>query len=415
MSRTKAAAADGPRVAYITTAFPWKSETAVIKEIFELDRAGFDIQVVSLKRAGFDGVFDPKANRFRDRTWYPSAPFLVGSLLWSLHHLVLRPSFRTVVGTTLRGSGRHLLKTLYILAMVPGLARRLQAADVQYLHANFSSFQGYAAWAIHRITGIPFGFTVHAHDIFLDHFLVPVKIAAASLVISISRYNVDYLEEHFGISPDAVDVIHCGVDLDEFAPSPLPEDSPALVLSVGRLTPMKGFDTLLEACHRLRGRVPFRCAIVGSGPELASLRERRRALRLEDLVEIHTSVPHAQLIELYRRCRLYVQPCRRAADGQQDGIPATIMEAMAVGRPVVATQLSGIPELVGDGREGLLVAPEDAEGLANAVAALLTDAGRAGRMGSAARRKVQDEFDAAVNARRVGDLFRQIPAGGKLT
>jgi glycosyltransferase involved in cell wall biosynthesis len=397
-------------VTYVTTAFPWRSETAVIKEAFELDRAGFDLAVISLKRIGFDGIFDPKAEVFRGRTWYPTPGFWLRSLAGCASALVRRRSFRALVGATLRGSGRHLPKTLYILAMIPGLARRLRAGGVQYVHANFASFQGYAAWAIHRLTGIPFGFTVHAHDIFLDHFLMPEKVADAALVISISRYNVDYMREQFGIDPGAVEVIHSGVDLEEFRPSPGGDEEPPLLLSVGRLHPMKGFDTLLDACARLRDRLPFRCAIVGSGPERAAIEARVRALRLGDRVAIRTGVRQADLVDLYRRCRLFVQPCRRAPDGQQDGIPATLMEAMAVGRPVVSTRISGIPELVEDGREGLLVPPGDAPALAEAIASLLGDRERCARMGEAARRKVSAEFDAAANARRLAARIRAVVA-----
>jgi len=231
--------------------------------------------------------------------------------------------------------------------------------------------------------------------------------------VSISHYNVDYLARRFGVPADRVQVIRCGVDLKEFAPCGEAEAVPPMLLSVGRLHAMKGFDTLLDACALLKGRREFRCTIVGAGAELEPLRRQVAALALEREVEILTAVPHAALIDLYRRCRLYVQPCRRDRDGMQDGIPATIMEAMAVGKPVVSTHVSGIPELVADGREGLLVPPDAPAALAQAIEGLLTDPARCRAMGSAAARKVRAEFDATANAGILAGHLLRLVGGGR--
>jgi glycosyltransferase involved in cell wall biosynthesis len=401
------------RIAYITTAFPWRSETAVIKEVHELDRLGFDVAIISLKRVGYRGIFDPKANRFRDRTWYPTAltPFLgaLHCLLW----LVASPSFRGVLYATVRGSGRHLPKALYILLLVPAIIRRLRFQEVCYVHANFASFQCHAAWAVSRMSGIPFGFTVHAHDIFLHAFLIPVKARDARLVVSISKYNVNYMHENFGVPTGGIQVIHCGVDLREFMQDPLPEDGPPLILSVGRLDPMKGFDLLLEACARLAGTIPFRCCIVGKGGELEALKEQAARLGLGRTLEFRTGVPHAELIDLYRRCRVYVQPCRRDAQGMQDGIPATLMEAMAMAKPVISTRLSGIPELVTHDSEGLLVDPEDVAGLTAAMRLMLQDGELAHRLGVSGREKIRREFDVAANTAVLAEQMRRVIAAAR--
>jgi glycosyltransferase involved in cell wall biosynthesis len=402
-----------PRIAYITTAFPWRSETAVIKEIYELEELGFSIQVFSLKRTSFDGTFDPKAFRFRDRTHYPGPVVWIRSLLLALVHLALRAPYRRLLGLTLRRSGRHLGKNLYILLLlVPDIARRLRRDGTSYIHANFASYQAFAALGVHRLTGIPFGFTVHAHDIFLDSFLIGEKVAEAALVVSISRYNVDYMQRHFQVAPERVRVVHCGVDLAEFSPSDAPAGGAPMILSVGRMDPMKGFDTLLDACAELRQQMSFRCVLVGSGPERAALQARADGLGLNSTVEFRSGVPQEELVALYRDCHLYVQPCRRTSQGMQDGIPATLMEAMAVAKPTVSTYVSGIPELIEDGVEGRLVQPEDPAALCAAVRELLEDPERCRRMGQAGRRRIEEEFNIAVSARELGALLTETLARG---
>ena len=397
-----------PRVAYITTAFPWRSETAVIKELYEHHRLGFDLHIISLKRASFRGTFDPKAMTFRETTLHPGVLLLVRSLALSLHHLLFRPEYRRLVRLTLRKSGPHLAKNLYMLVLAPELARKLRAKGVSYIHANFASFQAFAAFLIHRLTGIPFGFTVHAHDIFLHPFMIPEKVRAAALVASISQFNVEYMKQHFGVTPDRLQIVHCGVDLSEFTPSPLPASSTPQILSVGRLVPMKGFDVLLEACRRLRDRMNLRCVIVGDGPEFDVLQSQIRRLDLDSSVEILRAVSQERLIQLYAECHVFVQACRRAPNGEMDGIPATLMEAMAVGRPVIASRLSGIPELIRHGCEGLLVSPEDPEELAAAIEELHQDPAKARSMGEASRSRVEAEFNIAACVKQLHERIRSI-------
>lgn len=404
------------RIAYITTAFPWRSETAVIKEIHELAELGFHIQVVSLKQNSFDGTFDPKAFRFRDRTLYPGPLLWAQSLARSLVQLFTRTAFRRLLRLTLRESGRHLGKNLYILFfLVPAIARRLQGDNVAYMHANFASYQAYTAMAVHELTGIPFGFTVHAHDIFLDHFMIPQKVNKAALVLSISRYNIEYMEREFGINAENIQVIHCGVDLAEFSVVQAPSTGVPLMLSVGRMDPMKGFDVLLEACALLRQHNRFRCVVVGSGPELKTLQALAAQRGLEQVVEFRSGVPQAELVDLYQSCSLYVQPCRRTSVGMQDGIPATLMEAMAVAKPTISTYVSGIPELIEDGVDGRLVQPEDPMALCQAMRELLDDPQQRDRLGRAARDKIERQFNIAVSARALATLLEDLLTEGSGT
>jgi glycosyltransferase involved in cell wall biosynthesis len=173
---------------------------------------------------------------------------------------------------------------------------------------------------------------------------------------------------------------------------------------------MKGFDVLLDACAILRKHVHFRCVVVGRGPEKDRLESLAASHGLESMVEFKTGLPQSELVQLYQDCHLYVQPCRRMASGMQDGIPATLMEAMAVAKPVVSTRVSGIPELIEDGVEGRLVASEDPVALGAALLDLTRDPEAARRMGLAGRSKIEREFDIATSARQLAKRLREVLA-----
>lgn len=390
-------------IAYFTTRFPVRSETAVIKEMHELERLGFRITVYSLKPSDFAGIHDPKADAFRDRT-VDLRPGLLGRA--AAGHLARLARFDAAwwgtLAQTLRGGGRHLPKLLWLFLAAPGLAADARLRQARYLHANFGSYQAYAAWVVHRLTGIPFGFTVHAQDIFLNRFMMREKAADAALLASISEYNIRFLRDTDGIEGPQVRLVRCGVDLAEF---PFAErrgaSDPMRILAVGRLQEMKGFVHLARACALLRGSFRFQVDIVGEGPEQAAIEAAIREGGVQDSVRILARVGHADLLAAYRTADALVLPCQRSSSGTMDGIPATLMEAMASGMPVVTTAISGIPELVEDGVTGLLVRPGDAEGIAAALRRLRSDPDLMARLSREGRRRVEAAFDIRRN---VADL-----------
>lgn len=400
-------------IAYITTRFPVRSETAVIKEIHELDEGGFRIAVISLKPSGFQDHHDPKADRFRDRTVDIDVPLLTQAVAGHLRCALLRPAaWWGGLFLTLRRGGGHLPKLLWLFLLAPGVAREVSRRKVRYVHANFGSYQAYVAWLIHRLTDTPFGFTVHAQDIFVNRFMMQEKAAEASILASISEYNIRFLEEQEGIRGAQVVLVRCGVDLEEFPFREAGGVAPPLrIFSVGRFSEKKGLIHLVRACAELRPGLDYRLDLVGKGKEEENLRHEIRRLGLEERVAMRSGVSQPELLAAYRAANVLVAPCQQARNGDLDGIPATLMEAMALGVPVVTTAVSGIPELVEHDRTGLVVPPEDPAAIARALERLVDEAELGPRLSRAARRRVEEDYDIRRNARRMGELIRSVVEG----
>jgi glycosyltransferase involved in cell wall biosynthesis len=209
-------------------------------------------------------------------------------------------------------------------------------------------------------------------------------------------------------------VIHCGVDTQVFQPAagaPGPADGRTFTLvCVGTLHEVKGQEYLVEACRHLAARgIPFRCELVGDGPDRRKLARQALAAGISDRVSFRGSLTREEVREALRAADVVLAPSVPTANGRREGIPVALMEAMASGRPVVASRLSGIPELVADGESGLLVEPRDAEGLARAVERLLGDEGLRRRLGAAGRTKVEREFDLRRCAISLVARFRREP------
>jgi glycosyltransferase involved in cell wall biosynthesis len=291
------------------------------------------------------------------------------------------------------------------------LAERLAQAGVDALHAHFAHGATDVAMLASRLAGLRFGFTAHARDVWTaDPEVLAGKLRAADWVITCNRTTQDHLRNLAGgAAAGKIHLVYHGVDLAKFRPPERPADpDPPLLLSAGRLVAKKGLGDLVDACARLRARgLRFRCAVVGDGPERASLERHVRELRLGDRVELLGSRSQEQLAELYREATLFALPCRVLADGDRDGIPNVLVEAMASGLPVVATRISAIPELVRDGENGLLVPERSAGELAAAIERLLADAPLRRGLAASARLGVEKSFDSSANAQWLAGLFRE--------
>ena len=398
-----------PPIAYVVMGFPVRSETAVVREMHVIDEERFPVHVFSVRPTAFgEGVYEPKADRLRPRTLGLTPRFALKSVAATTRRLLRRdPRLLGALGVTLRRAGPLLPKALVVLVLANGMADEAKARGIGYIHGNFASFQAFAAWVIGRLTDIPYGFTMHAHDLFIHGFMMEEKVREAAVVVSISQFNVDFIRETWGIPRDGVEIVHCGIDLSEFTPVERVRGDELRLLSVGRLTAMKGFPSLLDALSALKGDggMPVRLDLVGGGEDEAALRQRIDALGLGDRVTLHVNAPQAELKALYQAADVYVQPSIRLGSGLMEGVPATLMEAMAVGLPCISTRLSGIPEVVADGETGILVEPERPDALAEAITWMRDHPTEAQAMGAAGRRRVEEGFDAAVNARQLADLI----------
>ena len=397
-----------PRVAYLVKMYPRFSETFILSELLELERQGVELHVFALKRPD-DGIAHADVARLRAPVTY--LPQSLPGLLWAQRRALRRTPLRVLsqlIAAVRKGrlaSAKHVLQA-------GAIAPRLVGGGYEHLHAHFAS--GATSVALHasRLTGIPYSFTAHAKDIFLDSVRpndLARKLARARFAVTVSDYNVRRLQEFANGTP--VVRIYNGLELTCFAPKRGPRERPPLVLAVGRLIEKKGFDDLVRACSLLAtAGVDFRCDIVGKGSLEHDLRALVKQLGLTGRVRLVGPLPREQLVDLYPRGAVLAAPCVVGGDGNRDGLPTVLIEAMAMGVPVVATPVTGIPELVEDGVTGLLVPERDPSALARAIERLLGNEYLARRLAAAARRRIEESFDLQQNVAQLRRLFLEANA-----
>jgi glycosyltransferase involved in cell wall biosynthesis len=284
---------------------------------------------------------------------------------------------------------------------------------VCHLHAHFAHDPALIALLAHRLTGISYSFTAHARDLF--QLAAPALVERANqarAVVTCCTPNLEYLNQ---VLPQElhpkVRMIHHGVDLGSFRPGPAEEPRPdaPLILSVGRLIEKKGFANLLNVYLRLkRAGLPFRGEIYGEGPLRDELAAFIKKAGLEGQVILAGARKQQELVPLYQKATIFVLTPLVTEDGDRDGIPNSLVEAMACGLPVVSTCVAGIPELVIHDFNGLLFEPHDVEGIASGLSALLCDDNRRRRLGMAAYQTVAECFDLRAGACQMASLFTQI-------
>lgn len=398
------------RVIYVVSLFPCWSETFIVREIRALLDAGVDVRILSLKPPS-ESLVQEDAAALLDRVHYPARGLasLIGFARVALRHPI---GVAGTVAAVLADGWRRPPTALKSLgALWRGLGRldwvRQFAPDL--IHAHWATYPSTVAWALARLTGLPFGFTCHAHDIFIERQLLARKIAEAQLPVTISQYNVDWLQDRLQSRlPQKFRIVHCGVDLATIPAHPQCGRTPGSILSVGRLDPIKGFDTLIDALALLKQRnVAFRCRLVGAGELENDLKARARARDVANHIEF-TGVRGQDAVRAWMaESEIFVMPSQIAADGNRDGIPVALMEAMASGCAVVGTRVSGIPELIEDQRDGLLVEARQPQQLADALQRLLADAELRRRLADQGRRRVTDEFDARKEGARLHTHMRE--------
>jgi colanic acid/amylovoran biosynthesis glycosyltransferase len=396
-----------PRVLYVASLFPCWSETFIVREIATMIAAGADVRILSLK-APCEKLVQPDAEQLLPRVRHPLSPphaALARAKAFAAHPLELS-SITLYLARRLIHRPLDLAKSMEAVARGVEQLSWIREFDPDIIHAHWGTFPSTVAWALARLLGKPFGFTCHAHDIFVNDQLLKEKIESARVPVTISRFNVEWLATRVTpLARDRMKIIHCGVDLSALPFRPQGRQ-PGLILTIGRLDPIKGFDVLIDALALLvRQRRSVRCRIIGSGPLQPALRASIARHGLGNLVELAGALPQQEVREALYSASMFALPSVVTREGDRDGIPVSLMEAMSVGTPVVSTRVSGIPELIDDGREGLLVPERDPVALAAALARLLDDPELGRGMAVRAREKIDREFDAAREARKLLQLL----------
>ncbi len=403
-----------PKVAYIMSRFPKITETFVLYEMLAVEELGVQVEVYPLLRERTT-VMHPEAVAFVERAHFQ--PFISMPILRAhLHFLQRKPLvYLAMLWTLLRanwGSFRFLIGALGIFPKAVYFAHLMAAEGITHVHAHFASHPAAAGFIIHRLAGIPYSFTAHGSDLHRDRHMLREKVAEAAFVAAISNYNKEIIVTECGEQcRDKVCVIHCGVDTQVFQSRS--EDwwqkrpaRPFTLICIGTLHEVKGQTYLIEACRLLRDRgITFVCQLVGDGPDEAALREQIAQAGLSEHVQLLGRCTREQVVQLLAQTDVAVTPSVPTKSGRREGIPVVLMEAMGSGVPVVASNLSGIPELVEHEQSGLLVPSRDAQALAEALERLYLNPTLCQRLGQAGREKVLREFDLYSNAGTLAQFF----------
>lgn len=403
------------RVAYVVKTYPRLSETFILNEILALEARGVEVTILALKRPA-DARFHGKLAEVRGDVLYAPevrSNAMLEFLAARLPELEGRDEILSgLFWMALRQQDREALETL---PAAVAFLRVLRQRGIQHLHAHFATSATSLARQLAQLSGLTYSFTAHAKDIFHESVKLPVlrrKAEQAAFVVAVSDFSAAFLRERLGpLAATRVRRLYNGLDLGEFPRTIHEAHDPAevpTILSIGRLVPKKGFPTLIEAAALLRdsGR-PFRLVIAGDGEQRRELEELIRLRQLEAQVMLLGALSHGDVRDWMARASLFVLAAQVAEDGNRDGLPVVLVEAMASGVPVVSTPVVGIPEAVIDGVTGRLVPEKDPAALAARLAELLDDAPTAEALARAARRHVEEHFDGARSAATLEAAYRE--------
>jgi glycosyltransferase involved in cell wall biosynthesis len=382
------------RVAYFVPRHVELSQTFVRDEIAEMRRQGVHVDLFAIDRGDRPDV-DADATFVREAYPWGLARVVAHALAFVRHP---------------KGYARYLTdawrmrveKRWVPASVVPQLVADLRRRGDGHLHAHFAWGGAALALLASDLTDLPWSMTLHARDMWASPKNLELKLERASQLVTVCEYNRNWLEAHHRIQRP-LELVVCGVSVP---PEPAREFD-VDVVAVGRLVPKKGFDVLVDAIAKLHPGI--RAEIIGDGPEHDRLAARIRALGVEDRVRLTGPMSHDECLQRISRARLLCLPARIDGEGDRDSMPVVIKEAMARSRPVVATDVVGIPEMV-DEEVGRLVPPDDPAALAEAIAEVLADESLARRLGEAARARVLERFTIEGEVAKLRAVFERATA-----
>lgn len=394
-------------VLYVGAVLPKRSETFVYREVLGLRARGVRVTVASVRAPERDlgdaSLDDLAANAevvYRPSAWFEA----ILAAFW-------RPNVALLgLADALTAADISLARRPRVLVQLGGalsLAWRMRKRGITHVHAHMAHVPTTIAMYTAAALGVPMSFTGHAADLFRDRQLLPTKLERAQAVMCISRWHREFYRRWVDRPDSRLPVVRCGVDLNEFVPGP----GGAGVLAVGRLVPKKGFDSLIRAMALLtteRSTAAGQAAltIIGDGPEREPLERLAGELGVSERVHFAGAGTQAEVRRAMGNADVFALPCRVSKDGDRDGIPVVLMEAMASGVPVVSGDLPTIRELISDDACGVMVQPDHPESLATELGRLLDDEQRRRQVGLAGRSRVAEEFSLDTTLDRLESCFR---------
>ena len=403
-------------IAYICSRYPSISHVFILREVLALRRRGAEIQTFTVRHAGADQILS-EADREEDaRTITIVPPDPRELVLAHASALLTRP--RRYLATLrraveLRGPGpRALLWQVFYFGEAVLVWRQCRQRGIRHIHAHHANVGSDVALLAAHLGGADWSwsFTMHGSTEFFDvrEHRLPQKVELARFVVCVSSHGRSQLMTHVATGHwDKLRVVHCGVDTALFAPAERGGRAVPEILTVGRVVPVKGQSLLVEALAELRERgVDASLTVVGDGPELPALRALAERRGVGGRVRFAGAVGQDEIRSYYEHADVFALP------SFAEGLPVVLIEAMATGLPVVASRITGIPELVEEGESGLLVVPGDGADLTNALERLLREPSERRRaMGAAGRAKVEAEFDLEQTAQQLAELYEELIPG----
>lgn len=397
------------RIAYLVSQYPAYSHTFILREVLQLRQFGVDISVASINAPDrpFDKLTDIERTE-AEQTFYVKAQGMAKAVMALGKTLITHPGgLVRGVKHALQLGGSDIKRSLYhgfYLVEAVLIGQWLRSKNISHLHVHFATPAASVGMLVKTVFGTSFSFTVHGPDEFYDAagYNLPQKILAADFIFCISHYARSQVMK---LSPveawPKFDVCRLGVDPERFTPAPkIQTNTHCHLLCVGRLTPAKGQAILLEAVAQLQSQnLPVHLTLVGMGPDSDSLKAYAEKLGISGQVQFTGAVDQDHILGYYQTADVFVLP------SFAEGLPVVLMEAMAMEIPCITTAITGVPELINSGENGLLVPASDVAGLADAIRQLANDAGLRRRLGQAGRQKVLADYNLYTNVRH---LFNEL-------
>ena len=400
-----------PRIGYVLKRYPRYSETFVVNEILAHEEAGLNLEIFALRPSSDTHFQDTIARVRAPVTYLPAPDVLSATEFW--HELMTAAKTLPGWAKGLDAARDEVARNVYQAAL---LAVQARAKGIEHLHAHFATSATTVARLAALFAGLTYSFTAHAKDIFhddVDDGDLLRKIQDASAVVTVSDYNVGFLHDQYGDAASNVQRIYNGLDLSRL-PFANPHDRPPCIVAVGRLIEKKGFSDLIDACAELDARqIDFQCQIIGGGPLEEALKTRIRDYGLQHKIELLGPRPQNEVMAHLQEAAVFAAPCVVGSDGNRDGLPTVLLEAMALGVPCISTDVTGIPEVIKHNESGILVPQKNAHALSLALERLLSQPQERTRLAQQARRLIESAFDIRHNSAALRSVF-DAAGGGTL-
>ena len=388
------------KIAYILGCFPDDTPTFVFNEIVGLERLGLDIFIFSIHKSNNDG-YQPSYKTMFKKTIYADPPYSLPIILSHIYYLLRCPSFylKLLFSKKNYGGKKAFWEGVYF-------SRRIKQLGIKHVHAHFAWTAADVARLISSLTKIPFSFTAHARDIYVEADYLKEKLEEAKFIVTCVRNNKNYLTQKFGqIIEKKIKVVYHGIDLRIFKPIEVKEKV-VDILSIGNLVEKKGFHYLIEACEILKKRgILFKCLVIGEGYLKSQFVDMIKEFDLEKYIELTERKPQSELPQIYAKSRIFVLPSFITDEGDRDGIPNVLAEAMAMDMPVISSNIPNISELIEHGKTGILVKEKEPQALAEAIETLLFDEKLREKLGGKAKEKIVADFDFKKHTKKIAEFF----------